>query len=70
MIAIGARDARSLTGRFRAGALLRGVRRRVVEPEELREFVELPCGEFLRIHPTESDHIASVKGDGPFVVNR
>ena len=45
------------------------VTRRIGEPEQLRELVELPCGEFLRIHPTEPDHIPSIQRDGPFVAN-
>jgi hypothetical protein len=53
----------------RAGTLRRGATRRILEPEEFRELVQLACGEFLRIHPTESDHIASIEGDGPYVAN-
>jgi hypothetical protein len=50
-------------------AALRRVTRRIGEPEELRELVELPRGQFLGILSTESDHIPTIQGDGPFVAN-
>ena len=51
----------------RAGTLRRGATPRLLEPEEFRELVQLACGEFLRIHSTESDHIASIQRDRPYV---
>jgi hypothetical protein len=53
----------------RAGTLRRGATPWILEPEQFRELVQLARGEFLRIHSTEPDHIASIQRDRPYVAN-